>query len=167
MYIFKEISSFSKICQEITPNFYELIRSFALHLVHKHSRKILKTIQYPRFQMASMIPVPDRRKGYCLGPKGNRVNSAGGWGRARPSRQRARYKHLTTSREGVNSSMEQEEEGKKSQAWQRGPIVHRVSITLMFFVRACKYYQATMHVEFVVILVYLFQENKSYGVELF
>ncbi len=37
----------------------------------------------------------------------------------------------TASREGVNSSMEQEEDGKKSQAWQRGPIVHRVSIALM------------------------------------
>jgi hypothetical protein len=37
----------------------------------------------------------------------------------------------TASREGVNSSMEQEEDGKKSQAWPRGPIVHRVSIALM------------------------------------
>ncbi len=90
----------------------------------------------------------------------------GRWGRARPPRQRA-SKQLIVSREGVNSTMEQEEEGKKSQAWQRGPIVHRVRITLMFFVRACKYYQATMHVEFVVIFVYLFQENKSYGVKPF
>ncbi len=52
------MSLFSKICQEITQNLYELIRHFALS----------KTIQYPRFQMASMIPVSDRREGYCLGP---------------------------------------------------------------------------------------------------
>jgi hypothetical protein len=59
--------------------------------------------------------------------------------------------------------MEQEEEGKKSQVRQRGPIVHRVSVLSMIFVRVCKYYQAIMHVEIIVIFVYLFQENKSYG----
>jgi hypothetical protein len=41
--------------------------------------------------------------------------------------------------------------------------MHRVSIILLFFVRVCKCYQAAMHVEFIVIFVYLFQENKSYG----
>jgi hypothetical protein len=56
--------------------------------------------------------------------------------------------------------MEQEEEGKESQAWL---IVHRVSILSMIFVCVRKYYQAVMHVEIIVIFVYLFQEYKSYG----
>ncbi len=44
-----------------------------------------------------------------------------------PSREQD--KQSTASRGGDNSIMEREEAGKKSQAWQRGPIVHRVRIT--------------------------------------
>ncbi len=40
--------------------------------------------------------------------------------------------------------------------------MHRVSITLRIFVHVCKYYQAPMHIEIIVIFVYLFQENKYY-----
>jgi hypothetical protein len=53
--------------------------------------------------------------------------------------------------------MEQEEDGKKRAHCAQSEHY------LMFFVRVCKYYQAFMCVELTVILVYLVQENKSYG----
>jgi hypothetical protein len=52
----------------------------------------------------------------------------GDGGLSPPPRQQD--KQSTASREGVNSNMEQEKGGKKSQVLQRGPIVHRVSIVL-------------------------------------
>jgi hypothetical protein len=60
--------------------------------------------------------VSDRRVGHCLVPKGNGVNQGGGneGGPGPPDGEQD--KQLTASREGVNSHMEQEEEGKKSQA---------------------------------------------------
>ncbi len=125
------------------------------------------TVKYKPVFLYVEIPcyiiVPDRRVGCCLGPKGNGVNPGGGdeGGPGPPDGERD--KQSTASREGVNRNMEQEEEGKKSQAWQRGPIVHRVSILLMIFAYVCKYYQAVMRIEINVIFVYLFQENKSYG----
>jgi hypothetical protein len=55
--------------------------------------------------------VPKTRVGRCLGPEGNEVGSREG-GEGGPDKKRD--KQSTPSKEGGN--MEQEEEGKKSQA---------------------------------------------------
>ncbi len=62
------------------------------------------------------LPVSDRGVGCCLEPKGNRVNPGGGYvgGPGPPGREQD--KQSTASREGVNSTTEQEEDGKKGQA---------------------------------------------------
>ncbi len=52
--------------------------------------------------------------GYCLGPEGNGVDLRGG-DEGGPGPDGEQDKQLT-ARERVNSSIEQEEEGKKSQA---------------------------------------------------
>ncbi len=60
--------------------------------------------------------VSDRKVGCCLEPKGNEVNPGGGnvGGPGPPDREQD--KQSTASREGVNSTMEQEEDRKKGQA---------------------------------------------------
>jgi hypothetical protein len=58
--------------------------------------------------------VPNRGVGLCLGPEGNGVSSwEGGEGGPGPP-DRGRNEQFSPSKEGGN--MEQEEEGKKSQA---------------------------------------------------
>jgi hypothetical protein len=54
--------------------------------------------------------------GYCLEPQGKGVNPGGGdeGGPGPPDREKD--KQLIASREGVNSTMEQEEDGEKGQA---------------------------------------------------
>ncbi len=54
--------------------------------------------------------------GYCLEPKGNGVNPGEGDKGGPGPPDRGQDKQLTASREGVNSTMEQEEDGKKGQA---------------------------------------------------
>ncbi len=80
-----------------------------------------------------------------------------GWGRARPQ-DKERDKQSNPSKEGGN--MEQEEEGKKSPAWQRGPSMHRVSIVK-------KPLSMYSNVNWVInnVRSCLFQENKSCGIE--
>jgi hypothetical protein len=58
--------------------------------------------------------VSDRGMGCCLEPKGNGVNPGGGdeGGPGPPSRDRDKQ---LTARRGVDSIMEQEEDGKKGQ----------------------------------------------------
>ncbi len=62
------------------------------------------------------VSVLDRRVGCCLGHKGNVVDPGGGGEGGPGPPDGVQDKQLTASKEGVNSSMEQEEEGKKSQA---------------------------------------------------
>jgi hypothetical protein len=70
--------------------------------------------------------VPSKGVVCCLGPEGNGV-CLGEGGKGGPGLpDKGRDKQSNPSKEGGN--MEQEEEGKKSQAGQRGPSVHRVSI---------------------------------------
>jgi hypothetical protein len=62
----------------------------------------------------------------CLGPEGNGVSPwEGGKGGPGPPDKEQKKKSSRSKEGGI---MEQEEDGKKSQAWQRGPSVHRVSI---------------------------------------
>ncbi len=58
--------------------------------------------------------------------------------------------------------MEQEEEGKKSQACRRGPSVHRMSI---LFGPLSMYLNVIGLSMMLSLMSYLFQENKSYGVK--
>jgi hypothetical protein len=58
--------------------------------------------------------------------------------------------------------MEQEDEGKKSQAWRRGPSVHRVSILKGPLSMYSNVIRLSMMLR---LMLYLFQENKSYGVK--
>jgi hypothetical protein len=61
-----------------------------------------------------VLAVPDGGVGDCLGPEGNEVSSGeGGEGELGPP-DKKRDKQSTPSKEGGN--LEQEEEGKKSQA---------------------------------------------------
>jgi hypothetical protein len=58
--------------------------------------------------------------------------------------------------------MEEEEEGKKSQAWRRGPSVYRVSILK----GPLSMYLDVIRLSIISRLMsYLFQENKSFGVK--
>ncbi len=79
----------------------------------------------PKTAPKSCVTVPYEGVGCCQGPEGNGVSPGeedeGGPGP--PDKERD--KQSIPSKEGGN--MEQEEEGKKSQAWQRGSSVHRVS----------------------------------------
>jgi hypothetical protein len=93
----------------------------------------------------------------------------GGWGRPGPP-SGEHDQQLTTSRRGDNSLMEHEKDGKKSQTWQRGPIVHRVRIINVFnvlykcilTVPVCIF--NAVELSFIVSpLSCLFQENKLYG----
>jgi hypothetical protein len=88
---------------------------------------------YPVFLISYYrVSDSDREVGWCLEPKGNGVNPGGGskGGPGPPSGEHDRQ--LTTSRGGDNSLMEHEEDGKRSQAIQRGPIVNRVRIINVF-----------------------------------
>ncbi len=99
------------------------------------------------FQKGCIINVSNREVGWCLEPKRNRVNPGGGnqGGLSPPSGEED--KQLTAIRGRENSLIEQEGDRKKGQAWQRGPIVHRVRITniscalQISFGHACRYYQ--------------------------
>jgi hypothetical protein len=77
-------------------------------------------LQYIRKWLPCKLPpiraVSDREVGCCLEPKENGVNPGGGddGGPGPPGREQD--KQLTASREGDNSIMEWEEDGKKGQA---------------------------------------------------
>jgi hypothetical protein len=96
--------------------------------------------------------------GHSLGPEGNGVSSGEGGegGPGPPSKEED--KQSTPSKEGGN--MEQEEEGRTSQAWWRGTSVHRVSIFKKVF-----NYVIKCTLMMLLLRVCLFQENKSFGVK--
>ncbi len=60
------------------------------------------------------VTVPDTRVGRCLGPEGNGVSSGEGGEEGPGPPNKEGDKQLTASKEGGN--MEQEEEGRTSQA---------------------------------------------------
>jgi hypothetical protein len=62
----------------------------------------------------SKLNVPYGGVGRCLGPEGNGISSGGGGERGPGPPDKGRDKQSNPSKEGGN--MEQEEEGKKSQA---------------------------------------------------
>jgi hypothetical protein len=102
--------------------------------------------------------VPDTRVVCCLGPEGNGVSSReGGEGGPGPPNKEG-DKLSTLSEEGGN--MEQEEEGRKSQAWRRGTSMHRLSIFKRLFSSVFKCSLMMLR-----LMLCLFQENKSYGIK--
>ncbi len=104
--------------------------------------------------------VPDRGVGCCLWPEGNGVSSGeGGEGGPGPSDKKW-DKQSTLSKEGCN--MEQEEEGKKSRTWRRGPSAHRISILIGPLSMYWNIIRLSMMLR---LMSYLFQDNKSYGVK--
>ncbi len=104
--------------------------------------------------------VPYGGVGCCLGPGGNGVSSGvGGKGGPGPPGKEL-DKQSNSSKEGGN--MEQEEEGKKSQAWRRGPSMHRVSIIKRSWSMYLNVSRLSMMLR---LMSYLFQDNKSYGVK--
>jgi hypothetical protein len=72
------------------------------------------------------LTVPNTGVGRCLGPEGNEVSSGEGVEGGPGPPDKKQDKQSSPSKEEGN--MEQEEEGKKSQAGRRGPSMHRVSI---------------------------------------
>ncbi len=61
------------------------------------------------------VNVSDREVGWCLEPEGNGANPGGGNGGGPGPPSREQDKRLTANRAGVNSLMEQAEDGKKNQ----------------------------------------------------
>jgi hypothetical protein len=96
--------------------------------------------------------------GRCLREMGSAQGEGAREGQAPPDK--GRDKQSNHGKEWGN--MEQEEERKKSQAWRRGPSVHRVSILKG---PLSMYFNVISLSMMLRLMLYLFQDNKSYGIK--
>jgi hypothetical protein len=91
-------------------------------------------------------------------------NRVGGMGEGPALQAGNKASSWSPAEEGATSSWSSKKDGKKSQAWQRGPIMHRVHNYCewlpFLYVNGIS---VPWHCIYLIVLFALFQENKSYG----